>query len=177
MFEGNRPRVEWLAAEASKVAAESQTVTAVANDEDAGDALLDFLVAIEEPGADRNVGIAHVVVTPSEAAHALEDLALRLRACEGIAFRALADELSGVVVVRWSGPASRLSAPLADVVETAKRFAGNARLVHLPGPIRGEHPRDLTPDPNAALAERIRAAFDPRGVFSSGAAAPAGVAR
>src|SRR6185436_4381351 len=101
MFEGNRARAEWLAAEASKIAAETKTRAARASEDEAGDALLDFLVAFEEPGADRDVGIAHVAVTPSEAARALEDVARRLRARNGVAFRVMADALSGVVIVRW----------------------------------------------------------------------------
>lgn len=177
LFEGNPRRVEWLAAEASKVATEAKARAVTASDDDAGEALLDFLVGFDEPGADRDVGIAHVAVASSEVARALADLGRRLRERSGLAFRILADALSGVVVVRWSASPAQLAAPLADVVETAGRFAGNARLVHLPGAIRGRHPRDLTPDPNATLADRIRAAFDPNGVFSSGTAAPAEAAR
>lgn len=167
LFEGNRARVEWLTKEAGKLAEAAHAEVQTSSHDDAGDALLDFLVSFEEPMPTRDVGIARLTIAASEVARAQEDLKRRLLVREGVAFRVLADALSGSIVVRWGGASHRLELPLADVVETAARFAGVARLIHLPAQPRARHPRDLTPDPNEGLADRIRAAFDPRDVFAS----------
>jgi hypothetical protein len=174
--------VEWLAAEAAKVEAAQLAGSPLASaklteDDRAGASLLDFLASLEEPGADRTLGVARVAVTPSEVVRAQEDLGQRVAARSATSFRTLGDMLTGQVVVRWTSPAETLAEPVRDVLETAAQFEGVARLAHLPAPARARFARDLTPDPNAELAERIRAAFDPRGTFGGGspvaAAAPA----
>jgi FAD/FMN-containing dehydrogenase len=169
MFEGNAARVRWLAAEARRVAAEGSLRAEESDDAGAADALRDRLALVEEPPSDRAAGIARVSVLPTDAARAQEDLARRLAGRRGLRATLLADALTGQVVARWEGDAP-LDAPLADVADAASRFAGCARLVHLPGALRARHRRDLGPDPNAELAARVRAAFDPRGTFEGAAA-------
>ncbi|MFN8179976.1 MAG: FAD-binding oxidoreductase [bacterium] len=177
LFEGNRQRVEWLAAEAWKAAAApvvgaTSAGAARADDERAGGSLLDFLASLEEPAADRALGVARVAVASNQVVGAQEVLGQRLAARSGTTFRTLADLLTGQVVVRWTSPSQELAEPVHDVVETAARFEGVARLVHLPAPLRSRFPRDLTPDPNAALSEKVRAAFDPHGTFGGARTAP-----
>ena len=173
MFEGPSERVEWLATEAAAVVRAAKAHAETAD----GDAWLAWLAAAEEPDAETK-GIARLTVPATDAGAAAGDV-IQPVSPSGVRTDVLADALTGQTIVRWSGAVADPAAPLAAVIATARRFRGHARLVFLPSPLRDAHGADLTPDPNAALAARVLAAFDPRGAFGAPLAAPvaAGAAR
>ncbi len=160
VLEGSGPRVAWLEKEAD-AAARDAGVPAVADD---AAAWLPALAGAEEPAADRGGGIARLTVAAADAPAAGDAIP---RGAD-----IAADALTGRVIVRWSDAAG--TAPRLDALASlAGRLGGLVRLVHLDAARRDAWPRDVTPDPNAALAARVATAFDPHGVFGGAHAAAA----
>jgi FAD/FMN-containing dehydrogenase len=169
LFEGNAKRVEWLSAEASRAAAAYLARADATEDSRRANALLDFLAATEEPTESREVGVARIAVLPSNVTRAHAELERRMAARSSVSYRLVADVLTGQVIARWTSRGAPLDAPVTDLVEIAAQLHGVARLVHLPAPLRGRFARDLTPDANVALAEKVRTVFDARGTFTGAA--------
>jgi FAD/FMN-containing dehydrogenase len=78
------------------------------------------------------------------------------------------DALAGLVTARWSGPAAALDRPVAALAAVARDAGATGVLVHLPPALKRAHGHFLLPAPNRELALRLRAAFDPAGVFYAG---------
>jgi glycolate oxidase FAD binding subunit len=165
-FEGSSDRVTWLEQQGAQVASAAGVALETRGDAEAVP-WFDALASIEEPPADRAAGVVRLAVVPAVA----PDLGAELTAERRVPLRVLADVSSGAVVVRWNDGAASPEAILLRLAESARRHRGVATLVHLPAAVRHRYPRDLAADPNASLAARVRAAFDPQGAF---ARAPSG---
>ncbi len=157
-FEGPAARVKWLMAQVPLLPSAAGLAIETREDAD-GAAWLGALASFEEPRGDRAGGVVRFTFLPAGAA----EFGPILTRQPGVSLRVLADLSSGVVVARWNDP--------ADVTIEALHAAGRGfgafpKLVHLSGADRGRFSRELETDPNAALAARVRAAFDPRGVFA-----------
>jgi glycolate oxidase FAD binding subunit len=166
MFEGIEPRVKWLANESERMARGAPAKLSEAYGEEPAAKMLDYLAGFAEAAEPReNLGIARVVVLPTQ----LAELELRLRTAfwdrVGILAGFQMDVASGVLTLRWTAEPSRVAEPLDDVRKAALAHDGQATLLHLPPTHRRGRNRLLTPDPNAALARKILDVFDPVNIF------------
>jgi hypothetical protein len=162
MVEGIAPRVAWLAAESEGTARDlGATLSRPHRSEDAT-TMLDWLTAFGDPAEPRDdLGVARIVVRPTELAAVEERLRGALRAREGIAAGYLADG-AGVLTIRWTAEPARVAEPLADVQAAAVAHRGWAALLFLPPAHRSGFRRLLTPDPNAELRRKVVDAFGAR---------------
>jgi FAD/FMN-containing dehydrogenase len=159
MFEGIVPRVAWLADESERIARDLGGTLSRPHKSDAATTMLDWLTAFGDPPEPRDdLGVARIVVRPTELAAVEERLRADLQKREGIATGFVADA-AGVLTIRWTAAPSRVADPLADVLAAAIAHRGWAALLFLPPAHRGAVRRVLTPDPNAELERKVLAAF------------------
>ena len=163
-FEGRKSRVEWQAGESDVHVGEADASQWLEGEP--VDRWLHTLVEGADPdGAPPDLAVARISVLPTQ----LPDLAAFLAGALGAGADLRSDVTTGLMTCRETGPVEALASFLTRVAEAATQLRGNARLLYAPPALRARWPRQLTEDPNAALAETVRRVFDPQGGFAAGA--------
>ncbi len=163
MFEGIAPRVEWLRAEAERIARAGRGEVSDRYEGEPATKLLHWLTAFSDAGPvpRDDLGIARIVVRPTKLAETEMRLRAALRDCEGIVAGFQADA-AGVLTIRWTAEPTRVAEPLPGIREAALAHDGWATLLALPAAARRGFQRLLTADPNAALTRRVLDVFGAR---------------
>jgi glycolate oxidase FAD binding subunit len=168
IFEGSRASVEWQTTEARRALASSLDpgVPSGPLADEESRLFLEGLVAASEPeGLPESTAIVRISVAASSLRGLMAAALRAFGALEGFRTELYGDAATGLLTVRWEGPAPRLGEPIESVRRLAGDHQGSARLLYLPPSLRRKHETSLTGDPNGALATRILRAFDPHGVF------------
>jgi hypothetical protein len=181
IFEGSAATVSWLADEAERIERGRQAELSPELGNDEAEALLEFLASFSEPGdgVPEDLGIVRLSVLPTALGELEIGGRVLLKELEGLSASFYADAASGLLTVRWRGPAHRIETPIEVLDDATRAEQGSARLLYLPPDARRRWNHALTEDPNAALTARILQVFDPHGLFAAGRPAafgPGGVA-
>jgi len=167
VFEGNAATVDWLARE-TEATLSAHDAEPRAGEDDEAERFLDFLAALAETEGRvlPDTGIVRAAVLPSALASAVG--AVREFFRDHPAFRAVlaGDPATGLLTVRWTGPANDVAAPVTALRDAARARDGSGRILYLPPEARGRFRHRLTADPNATLTESILRAFDPQRIFA-----------
>jgi hypothetical protein len=167
VFEGAAATVEWQRRECARLGLGRAEGFREADAEEAA-ALLEGAASFGETdgGSPADVGVARLAVLPSALAATAAAVAEAFAARPETRAGTVADAATGLLTVRWNGPAESIDAPVAALREIAGAKDGTGRLLHLPGAARRRHRHSLLESPNEALAESVLAAFDPHGTFT-----------
>ncbi len=167
-FEGGRRRVEWLAAEAARRTAGETAPRAGTDDPEAARTGLGRLAGFGDagPAPAGDLGIVRLSVRPGDARVASRTTADVPPRSGARAIGQWTDVTTGRITIRWSSDEDDAGPLLDSFAKVAGDHAGLARLVHLPPALRDRRARELHPVLSAALARRVIAPFDPRGVFA-----------
>jgi FAD/FMN-containing dehydrogenase len=183
LFEGSLGAVGWLEMQADGILASVRSDALDPLDAGRREKACDFLAALWDPrGAPQGSGGAGDVVLrlaalPSEGRAAQETLEAALARSSGAnggarpgngsrgqaAAWSVSDVTGGVHIGRAALPAA--SGLVEVVAEAVRPLGGSVDVLAGPAALRDAADR-LFPDPNPVIAGRIRAAFDPRGIFS-----------
>lgn len=167
VFEGNAEAVDWQRQECARLPGVTPDGIREGDDE-AVARFLDAVAALGETDGESpaDAGIVRLAVLPSALPGAAGAVRTAFADLPGFAAGTVADAATGLLTVRWSGPAASVDDPVPALSEIARVRDGSGRLLHLPGAARRRHRHALGEAPNAALADAVLAAFDPRGTFA-----------
>jgi len=187
-FEGNAGAVRWLEGEVDRLLPEAKADAVAAIEAGAYATALDVLASLRSPGppSSRPAIALSIAGLPSRAeaiAGALEELrlgAMRRGRLDGALDRGLlvTDAASGIHTLHLGLGGSRENrreealARLEEAGAAAARLSANGRVLAAPIGLGDLEGRPLAPDPNAAIAERVRRVFDPAGAFAGPGGGP-----
>jgi glycolate oxidase FAD binding subunit len=166
-FEGGAATVDWQARSVETLRPWGEAESSEGDDGEAA-RFLETLAGLGEAGGGipDSLGIVRIAVLPSALAGTAALVRDSFRERPGFAAGLYGDPTTGLLTVRWSGPAESIDAPVKSIRQIVRSRDGVAKLLYLPPPARARFRHRLTGDPNLTLTESVLRAFDPRGTFA-----------